>query len=203
MARTQQQRREDTIARLLDASIDTIIEVGYARDLGGRDHQAGAGIRRRPLPALPHHGRLHGRDGTRGGATPTRGGREAGRRDPGRQAGSRGGADDHPRHHRQPHQHRDVRADRWPRAPTRSCGTHCERSWRCTSRRSTKPRGRCPPPTRLDAFGEENFAALVAVLINTFDGAAMVRHVLAQPEIEERRIPVLMSLLTSDDGASG
>ncbi len=31
MARTQQQRREDTIARLLDASIETIIEVGYAR----------------------------------------------------------------------------------------------------------------------------------------------------------------------------
>jgi AcrR family transcriptional regulator len=31
MARTQQQRREDTVARLLDASIDSIIEVGYAR----------------------------------------------------------------------------------------------------------------------------------------------------------------------------
>lgn len=31
MARTQQQRREETIARLLDASIETIIEVGYAR----------------------------------------------------------------------------------------------------------------------------------------------------------------------------
>ena len=31
MARTQQQRREDTIARLLDASIETIVEVGYAR----------------------------------------------------------------------------------------------------------------------------------------------------------------------------
>ena len=31
MARTQQQRREDTIARLLDASIETIIEIGYAR----------------------------------------------------------------------------------------------------------------------------------------------------------------------------
>src|SRR4051812_44090691 len=31
MARTQQQRREETVARLLDASIDTIIEVGYAR----------------------------------------------------------------------------------------------------------------------------------------------------------------------------
>lgn len=31
MARTQQQRREETIARLLDASIETIIETGYAR----------------------------------------------------------------------------------------------------------------------------------------------------------------------------
>ena len=31
MARTQQQRREETVARLIDASIDTIVEVGYAR----------------------------------------------------------------------------------------------------------------------------------------------------------------------------
>jgi len=31
MARTQQQRREETVARLLDASIQTIIDVGYAR----------------------------------------------------------------------------------------------------------------------------------------------------------------------------
>src|ERR1700682_5215943 len=31
MARTQQQRREETIGRLLDASIATIVEVGYAR----------------------------------------------------------------------------------------------------------------------------------------------------------------------------
>jgi AcrR family transcriptional regulator len=31
MARTQQQRREETVARLLDASIDTIVELGYAR----------------------------------------------------------------------------------------------------------------------------------------------------------------------------
>jgi AcrR family transcriptional regulator len=30
MARTQQQRREETVARLLDASIATIVEVGYA-----------------------------------------------------------------------------------------------------------------------------------------------------------------------------
>jgi AcrR family transcriptional regulator len=31
MARTQQQRREETVAHLLDASIATIVEVGYAR----------------------------------------------------------------------------------------------------------------------------------------------------------------------------
>ncbi|MHA3019032.1 TetR family transcriptional regulator [Mycobacterium sp. BMJ-28] len=31
MARTQQQRRAETVARLLDASIQTIIEIGYAR----------------------------------------------------------------------------------------------------------------------------------------------------------------------------
>jgi len=31
MARTQRERREETVGRLLDASIDTIIEVGYAR----------------------------------------------------------------------------------------------------------------------------------------------------------------------------
>jgi AcrR family transcriptional regulator len=31
MPRTQQQRREETVARLLEACIDTIIEVGYAR----------------------------------------------------------------------------------------------------------------------------------------------------------------------------
>jgi AcrR family transcriptional regulator len=31
MARTQQQRREETVARLLDASIDTIADIGYGR----------------------------------------------------------------------------------------------------------------------------------------------------------------------------
>jgi AcrR family transcriptional regulator len=31
MARTQQQRRDETVARLLDASIASIVEVGYAR----------------------------------------------------------------------------------------------------------------------------------------------------------------------------
>jgi AcrR family transcriptional regulator len=50
-----------------------------------------------------------------------------------------------------------------------------------------------------DEFGEENFAALVAMLTNTFDGAAIVRAVVPQPEIEERRIAVLTSLLSDSD----
>ena len=43
---------------------------------------------------------------------------------------------------------------------------------------------------------EDTFAALVAILTNTFDGAAMVRAVLPQPEIEENRIQLLTALLT-------
>ena len=48
----------------------------------------------------------------------------------------------------------------------------------------------------VDAFPEENFAALVAILTNVFDGAAIVRGVLPHPEIEEQRIPLLASLLS-------
>ena len=35
-----------------------------------------------------------------------------------------------------------------------------------------------------DQFPRDTFAALVAILTNTFDGAAIVRAVLPQPEIE-------------------
>jgi len=52
-----------------------------------------------------------------------------------------------------------------------------------------------PSADEIAAFGEENFAALVSVLIHTFDGAAMFRHVLEHPEIESRRVPLLMALL--------
>ncbi|MBV8860430.1 MAG: TetR/AcrR family transcriptional regulator [Mycobacterium sp.] len=45
-------------------------------------------------------------------------------------------------------------------------------------------------------FPEETFPVLVASLTNTFDGAAIVRSVLPQPEIEQRQIELLMSLLT-------
>ncbi len=47
-----------------------------------------------------------------------------------------------------------------------------------------------------EGFPEETFPVLVALLTNVFDGAAIVRGVLPQPEIEEQRIPLLSALLT-------
>lgn len=46
-----------------------------------------------------------------------------------------------------------------------------------------------------DAYPPELFPNLVALLTNTFDGAAIVRAVLPQPEIEANRIPLLLTLL--------
>lgn len=46
-----------------------------------------------------------------------------------------------------------------------------------------------------DQFPEETLAAVVSLLTNSFDGAAIVRAVLPQPEIEAGRIPLLLALL--------
>ncbi|MEB3050693.1 TetR/AcrR family transcriptional regulator [Mycolicibacter sp. MYC123] len=46
-----------------------------------------------------------------------------------------------------------------------------------------------------DAFPEELFPSVVALVTNTFDGASIVRAVLPQPEIEANRIPLLLKLL--------
>jgi AcrR family transcriptional regulator len=47
-----------------------------------------------------------------------------------------------------------------------------------------------------DEYPEGTLAAIVALLTNTFDGAAIVRTVLPHPEIEAGRIPLLMALLS-------
>jgi len=44
---------------------------------------------------------------------------------------------------------------------------------------------------------EETFRVLVALLTNVFDGAALVRGLLAEPELEERRIALLSNLITA------
>jgi AcrR family transcriptional regulator len=48
-----------------------------------------------------------------------------------------------------------------------------------------------------EGYPEETFPVLVALLTNVFDGAAVVEGVLPQPEIADRRIPVLTALLTA------
>jgi AcrR family transcriptional regulator len=48
-----------------------------------------------------------------------------------------------------------------------------------------------------EGFPEDTFPVVVALMTNVFDGAAVVEGVLPQPEIAERRIPVLTALLTA------
>lgn len=47
----------------------------------------------------------------------------------------------------------------------------------------------------IEQIPEESVTAVVAILLNTFDGAAMVRRVLPLPELEEARIAALAELL--------
>jgi AcrR family transcriptional regulator len=197
MARTQQQRREETIARLLDASIETIIEVGYARTsaaLIAKRAQVSDGAIFRHFPTM--------RDLM--AATL----REAGRRQlelyasriaqipagaPALEAvlpivGDLTG-----------NQTNIVIHELWVAARTdnKLRGSLREVMTAYGAEIFKAARASSTDEEILAFGGEENFAALVMVIINTFDGASIIRHVLSQPEIEERRIPVLLSLLSA------
>jgi len=198
MARTQQQRREDTIARLLDASIDTIIDVGYAK-------ASAAEITKR---AQVSDGALFRHFATMGdfmAATAY----EVMRRQ--LEVGAKLVADippDKPALESVLTILRDITGN-----PTNTVmyelmvAARTDEKLRATlkdvlavySAKICDAVRAVPSADELETFGEENFAAVVALLVNTFDGASIVRHVLPQPEIEERRIPLLLSLLTSDD----
>jgi AcrR family transcriptional regulator len=196
MARTQQQRREDTIGRLLDASIATIVEVGYARTsaaLIAKRAQVSDGAIFRHFPTM--------RDLM--GATL----QEAGRRQLEEYAdriakiptdasaleeGLRilNDLTGNPTN--------TVIHELWVAART---DDHLRETLReemtAYAAQIYKAARTLAPTEQIQAFGDENFTALLAVLVNVFDGAAVIRHVLPQPEIEERRIPVLMSLLNA------
>jgi AcrR family transcriptional regulator len=47
-----------------------------------------------------------------------------------------------------------------------------------------------------DAIGDETFPVLVALMTNVFDGAAIVRGIFPDPDIEEQRIALLSKLIT-------
>jgi AcrR family transcriptional regulator len=192
MARTQQQRREETIARLLDASIDTIIEVGYAR-------ASAAVIAKRAQVS----------DGALFRHFPTMGDFMA--------------ATAHEVMRRQldlfTKQVAEIPADKPAleaaltilRDVTGNPTNTVMYELLVAARTDEKLRAtlqdvlteyaaniydiaRALPGA--DQFPEDTFAALVAILTNTFDGAALVRPVLPQPDIEAKRIQVLAALLS-------
>ena len=198
MPRTQQQRREETIARLLDASIDTIIEFGYARTsaaLIAKRAQVSEGALFRHFPTM--------RDLM--AATL----REAGRRQLELYVSRIAQI---PVDTRAPEAVlpilRDItcnptngviyelavaaRTDEQLRATMKDELEIFEKNIFDAAKATTSA-------DELKAFGEGNFEALVTVLINTFDGAAIFRNVWTQrqTEFEERRIPMLMSLLNA------
>jgi AcrR family transcriptional regulator len=47
-----------------------------------------------------------------------------------------------------------------------------------------------------DSFPQDTFPVLVALLTNVFDGAALVRGLIPEPDIEEQRIALLNNLIT-------
>jgi len=195
MARTQQQRREETVARLLDASIDTIVEVGYAR-------ASAAVIARR---AQVSDGALFRHFATMGdfmAATAL----EVMRRQLGLFT----------------KQVAEIPADQPAleavlvilRDVTGNATNTVMYELLVAARTDEKLRAtlqnvlieyaanihdiaRSLPGS--EQFPDETFAALVAILTNTFDGAAIVRAVLPQPEIEASRIQLMTSLLTRLD----
>jgi AcrR family transcriptional regulator len=195
MARTQQQRREETVARLLDASIDTIVEVGYAR-------ASAAVIARR---AQVSDGALFRHFATMGdfmAATAL----EVMRRQLGLFT----------------KQVAEIPADQPAleavlvilRDVTGNATNTVMYELLVAARTDEKLRAtlqdvlteyaaniygiaRSLPGT--EQFPDETFEALVAILTNTFDGAAIVRAVLPQPDIEAKRIQLMTALLSRLD----
>jgi AcrR family transcriptional regulator len=194
MARTQQERREETIARLLDASIATIVEVGYARTSAkvvAQRAQVSDGALFRHFPTM----------GDLMAATA----HEAGRRQ--LEVAAKRIVDipsDRPAIEEILAIIRDLTGNSTNTVIYElMVAARTDEKLRDTLRevmttyvaKIYEAARAVPSAEEIEAFGEENFTALVAVLINTFDGAAMFRHVLSHPDIEKRRIPVLLSLL--------
>jgi AcrR family transcriptional regulator len=191
MARTQQQRREETVARLLDASIDTIIDVGYAR-------ASAAVIAKR---AKVSDGALFRHFPTMGDFMAATA-REVMRRQ----------LDAFTK------QVAEIPADKPPleaaltimRDLTGNPTNTVMYELMVAARTDEKLRATLQEVLTeyvaniydvakalpgADRFPDDTFIALVAIITNTFDGAAIVRAVLPQPEIEANRIALLAKLI--------
>ena len=191
MARTQQERREETVARLLDASVATIVDVGYAR-------ASAAVITKR---AGLSGGALFRHFDTMGDFMAATA-REVMRRQLdlfGKKIAEIPAA--------QPALEGVLLA---MRDVTRNDTNVVMYELLIAARTDEKLRGTLQEVMKeyssrifdtahtlpmADQYPDGAVAALAALLTNSFDGAAIVHHVLPQPEIEAGRIPLLLSLL--------
>jgi AcrR family transcriptional regulator len=192
MARTQQQRREETVGRLLEACIASIVEVGYARASAAViTKRAGVSV-----GALFRHFETMGDFMAATASEVLR-----------RQVESF------------TKQVAEIPADRpaldaaltilrdLTSSPTNAVLYELMVAARTDEKLNAHLRGvlaeyaakihdaaRALPGA--DSFGETTFPVLVALLTNVFDGAALVRAVLPEPDIEEQRITLLSNLIT-------
>ena len=193
MARTQQQRREATVARLLDASIATIVEVGYARASAGvitKRAQLSEGALFRHFETMGDFMAATAREALR----------------------------------RQLDLFTKRVAEIAAEAPALEAvltilrdvtgnSTHAvlyelmiaartDEKLRDTlqdvlAEYSAKINDAARALPNTDEIPEGPFATLVAMITNIFEGAAIVRAVLPQPDLEAQRIPLLVSLLSA------
>lgn len=193
MARTQQERREETVGRLLEACIATIIEVGYAR-------ASAAVITKRAGVSVGALFRHFDTMGDFMAATASEVLRRQVESFTKRVAEIPAG---------QPALEaalpilRDITA-----GPTNAVfyeltiAARTDEKLRATMQHELAQYGakihdaaRALPGA--EDLPEETFPVLVTLMRNLFDGAAVVEGVLPQPEIAEQRIPVLTALLTA------
>jgi AcrR family transcriptional regulator len=193
MARTQQQRREETVGRLLQASIDTLVEVGYAR-------ASAAVITKRAGVSVGALFRHFETMGDFMAATAS----EVLRRQ--LESFTKQVAEipaDRPALEAALTVLRDITS-----GPTNAVlyelliAARTDQKLRDTLQHelgqySVKIHDAARALPGAESFPEEIFPVLVALLTNVFDGAAVVEGVLPQPEIAEQRIPVLAALLTA------
>ena len=172
MARTQQQRREDTIARLLDASIDTIIEVGYARASAKVITQRAEVSDGALFRYFPTMGDLMAATAQEAGRRLIELGVEAVAEIPAGKPSLEGVLTILRDVTAQPDQHRDPGIG-CRRAHRREAAGNAARGHDGVHREDLRGRAVGASADEIATFGEENFAALVSVLINTFNGAAM------------------------------
>ena len=191
MARTQQQRREETVARLLDASIDTIIEVGYARASAAviaKRAKVSDGALFRHFPTMGDFMAATAHEVMR------------------RQLGlfSKRVAEipaDQPALEAAVKIHWDVSSNATNTVMFELLvAARTDEKLRATlqdvlAEYASNIYDTAKELPGADQFPQDTFTALVAILTNSFIGTAIVRAVLPQPEMEERQIQLLTELL--------